>query len=230
MGGVRHLAECGGKGLAVPRPCRRSGPRSNGERPCRCPWCGEEARIIRELEVRLAVVREVPRSSWLAGSPRISFGRTGNEWAVTNLRWYGVVGEGGQVMAGGTQKHAEVRALGPISPSRSDPLPTAVSLARASEVERNRKLSSGTQCPAWRSTTELGGVCWRSGTHAPATGVGGGSGTRKLGTQRRESNPWSLQADAEQPHEPDRPRAALSGTRRASRAGGRLCGAFGSLR
>jgi hypothetical protein len=178
--------------LAVPRPYRRSRPCSNGERPYRCPWCSEEARTIRELEVRLAVVREVPRSSWLAGSPCINFGRTGNEWAVTNLRWYGAVGEDGQVMAGATQKHAEVGALGTISPSRSDPLPTAVSLARAIEVGRNRKLSSsfksrGTQCPAWRSTAELGGVCWRSGTHAPATGVGGGSGTRKLGTPRRES-------------------------------------------
>jgi hypothetical protein len=111
---------------------------------------------------------------------------------VTNLRWYGVVGESGQVLAGGTQKHAEVGALGTISPSRSDPLPTAVSLPRAIEAERNRKLSSsfksrGAQGPAWRSTAELGGVCWRSGTHAPATEVGGGSGTRKLGTQRRES-------------------------------------------
>jgi hypothetical protein len=157
---VRHLAECGGKGLAVPRPCRRSRPRRNGERPCRCPWCGEEARTIRELEVRLAVVREVPRSSWLAGSPRINFGRTGNERAVTNLRWYGVVGEDGQVMAGGTQKHAAVGALATISPSRQIhyllqsrwPGPSRLtgigsSLRLSSRVERNAR--RGVAQPNW---------------------------------------------------------------------------------
>jgi hypothetical protein len=49
----------------------------------------------------------------------------------------------------------------------------------------------------------------------------------KLGRNGSLQIGGSLPAAAEQPHQPDRPRAALSGTRRAPRAGVRLTAAFG---